>query len=128
MELQAPIMVLVTLQRMCARLIREGADLAMKQGCSLKVVHVATPGQDAQGAGGLDAQVLNFLYALANEAGAEMCMLSAEVPVTAMADYAEEQGIKQILMGGGEHAKGIAETLSQLVPGVQVMILEEEEA
>ena len=29
-------------------------------------------------------------------------------------------------MGGGERARGIAETLSQLLPGVRVMIMERE--
>lgn len=121
---QAPIMVLVTLQRLCARLIRRGADMALKRGCSLKVVHVAEVQSSSQSA--INAQVLNDLYALANEAGAEMCVLSAGVMVTAVAEYAMENGVKQIVMGAGEHAHGIAETLSELLPGVQILIMEED--
>ena len=126
MTAQAPVMVLVTMQRMCARLIRSGAEMAMKKGCPLKVVHVAARrgGEPADTA--IDAQTLDYLYALAGEVGAEMCVLSTEVPVVAMADYAQEHGVKQIVMGNGEYAHGIAETLSGLLPGVQVVIMESE--
>ena len=122
MEEKSPVMVLVSMQKSCARLIRAGADMAMKQGCPLKIVHVrsAADGQD-----GIDAQVLNYLYALANEAGAEMCVLTAEVAVTAMVDYAKENSVKRIIMGAGENAEGIAKTLTGFLPGVQVLIVEE---
>jgi len=125
MDEKYPVMVLVSMQKMCARLIRAGADMAMKQGCPLKIVHVsAANGQDGQTQ--MDAQALNYLYALANEAGAEMCVLSAEVIVTTMVDYAKEHGVKQIIMGTGENAEGMAKTLTEFLPGVQVLIMEEE--
>ena len=124
---QAPVMVLVTMQRMCARLIRTGAEMALKRGCPLKVVHVAARSGEEPGDVAIDAQTLDYLYALAGEVGAEMCVLSTEVPVVAMADYAQEQGVKRIVMGDGEYAHSIAETLSGLLPGVQVLILESEE-
>ncbi len=123
---QTPIMVLVTLQRLCARLIRSGADMALKQNCPLKVVHVAQKDLEDAGESAIKAEALNYLYALANEAGAEMCVLTADVAVTAMAEYAKENGIKQIVMGEGESAHGLAETLSELLPGVQVLIVQED--
>ncbi len=118
-----PILVLVTLQHACARLIREGADMALKQGSPLRVVHVANSADASWGDPAAQAQALNYLYALSGEAGADMCVLTSEVPVTAIANYAQECGAKQVVMGGGENARGIAETLSQFMPGVQVMIL-----
>ena len=125
MDETKPILVLVTLQRACARLIRTGADLALKQRCPLYVLHVTTPDEKADAA--IYAQALDYLYALAGEAGAQMCVLAAEVPVTAMANYAQTNGIRQVIMGGGEQASGIAETLSKLMPGVQVLIMDAEE-
>ena len=125
MDEKSPVMVLVSMQKMCARLIRAGADIAMKQGCPLKIVHVSSAnGQDGQTQ--IDAQTLNYLYALANEAGAEMCVLSAEVIVTTMIDYAKVHNVKQIVMGKGENAEGIAKTLTGFLPGVRVLIMEEE--
>ena len=136
MDGKPPILVLVTLQRACARLIRHGADMALSQHCPLHVLHVVASGQgappepapDAPPEPALDAQTLDYLYALCGEAGAQMTVLTAEVPLTAMAEYASQQGARQIVMGGGERAEGIAETLSQLLPGVQVMIRAEAEA
>ena len=69
---------------------------------------------------------LDYLSALSGEAGAEMCVLTSNVPVTAIANYAADCGARHVIMGGGGQACGIAETLSQLLPGVRVMILERE--
>ena len=123
---QPPVMVLVTMQRMCARLIRLGADVALKQGCPLKVVHVASDPNVSPGQGKIDAQTLNYLYALANEARAEMNVLTSDVLVTAIAEFAASHQVKLIIMGGGEQASGIAETLSGMLPGVKITVLDEE--
>ncbi len=122
--MEEPVLVLVTLQRACARLIRKGADMAMRLHCPLHVVHVAQSELSEPNS----AQTLDYLYALAGEAGAEMCVLTSDVPVTAMADYAERVGVRQIVMGGGERAAGFAQTLTELLPGVKVLIVEEEDA
>ncbi len=127
MEQKPPILVLVTLQRACARLIRQGADMALREHSPLHVLHVVSGGQEAQEPA-LDAQTLDYLYALCGEAGAQMTVMTADVPLTAMAEFASTQGIRQVVMGGGEQASGIAESLSRLLPGVQVMILNEVEA
>lgn len=128
MEQKPPILVLVTLQRACARLIRQGADMALREHSPLHVLHVVVSGGQAAQEPALDAQTLDYLYALCGEAGAQMTVMTAEVPLTAMAEFASTQGIRQVVMGGGEQASGIAESLSQLLPGVQVMILNEVEA
>lgn len=127
MNNQPPILVLVTLQHACARLIRAGADMALKQGCPMRVLHVANPNAAPKGDPALFAKALDYLYALSGEAGADMCVLTSDVQVTAIANYAQECGVTQVVMGGGENAAGIAETLSQLMPGVRVMILPQEE-
>ena len=126
MDTTSPVLVLVTLQRACARLIRNGADMALKEHCPLHVLHVAESGGTGQPERALDSQTLNYLYALSGEAGAEMTVLRAEVAVTAIASFAGQINARRIVMGGGENAAGIAETLSSLLPGVQVMITEDE--
>lgn len=119
---QTGLMVLVTMQRACARLIRLGADRAMIERRPLHVVHV-TP---REGTDAPDAETLNYLYALAGEAGATMCVLRSDVAVNAMAEYAVQNGVGTVLMGGGGQAESIARTLSELVPGVEVHILPED--
>lgn len=122
MEGKPPLLVLVTLQRACARLIRHGADMALKQHSPLHVLHVVRRGENEERETAMDAQTLDYLYALAGEAGAQMTVLSADVAITAIAEFANQQGARQIIMGDGEHAQGIAETLASLLPGVQIMI------
>jgi len=121
-----PVLVLVTMQHACARLIREGVDLALREGRPVKVLHVVNPDAAPIGEPAINAQALDYLYALSGEAGAEMCVLTSNVPVTAIANYAADCGTRHVIMGGGGQARGIAETLSQLLPGVRVMILERE--
>lgn len=121
-----PVLVLVTMQHACARLIREGVDLALREGRPVKVLHVVNPDAAPIGEPAINAQALDYLYALSGEAGAEMCVLTSNVPVTAIANYAADCGARHVIMGGGGQACGIAETLSQLLPGVRVMILERE--
>ena len=125
MEQQPPLLVLVTLQRACARLIRQGADMALKQHCPLHVLHVVVKRETLTQEPVLDAQTLDYLYALSGEAGAQMTVLTADVALTAIAEFASQQHVKQIIMGGGEQASGLAESLSELLPGVQVMIAAE---
>ena len=124
MELQPSVMVLVSMQKLCARLIRTGAAIALRKNRPLKVVHVTTS-EPTQADRAMDGQVLNYLYALANEVNAEMCVLTAKVAVTAMVKYAQEYNVKQIVMGHGENAQGIAQTLSSFLPGVQIMIMDD---
>lgn len=127
MDSNPPILVLVTLQRACARLIRRGADMAMAQHSPLHVLHVVVRGAPGNPDAVLHAQALDYLYALSGEAGAEMTVLTADVAPTAIAEFAAHQGVRQVVMGGGEQACGIAETLSGLLPGVEVMIAAEDE-
>lgn len=124
MAARTPILVLVTMQRACARLIRVGADMAMLDNRPLLALHVASGGADGDKPA-IDAQVLNYLYALAGEANAEMSVVAALEPVPAMADFAREHGAGLILMGDGDMARGIAEALAKALPGVEVRILEE---
>ena len=119
----SPILVLVTLQYACARLIRAGADQALLSRAPLKVLHVVNPDEAPRGESAVTAEALNHLYALSGEAGAEMCVLTSNVPVTAIADYAEACGARRLIIGDGENASGIAETLSRLLPGVRVEIM-----
>jgi len=127
MEQASPILVLVTLQRACARLIRRGADMALQQHCILHVLHVVENNPQRVTEWAIDPHALDYLYALAGEAGAQMTVLKAEVALTAVAEYSTQAGIRRIIMGGGEHAEGIAQTLSEMLPGVQIMILTEDE-
>lgn len=124
MTMARPVLVLVTLQYACARLIRAGADQALIAHVPLRVLHVANPDAAPIGEPVINARALDHLYALSGEAGAEMCVLTSNVPVNAIADYALSCSAQRIIMGSGENAAGIAQALSALLPGVRVEILD----
>lgn len=98
--------------------------MALKEHRPLHVVHVAL--KNAQAPSAIDATALNYLYALSGEVGAQMTVLTSEVAVTAMAEYAAQHEVCQILLGRGAQADGFALTLSQMLPGVEVLIVDED--
>lgn len=118
-----PVLVLVTPQHACDRLIHQGAEIARARDSSLRVLHVANPDAAPIGEPAINARALDYLYALSGEVGAEMCVLTSSSPLEAIADYASGCAAGVIVMGGGERASGIAETFSHRLPGVQVIIL-----
>ena len=118
-----PVLVLVTPQHACDRLIHQGAEIACARDSSLRVLHVANPDAAPIGEPAINARALDYLYALSGEVGAEMCVLTSSSPLEAIADYASGCNAGVIVMGGGERASGIAETFSHRLPGVQVIIL-----
>ena len=107
---------LVTLQHACARLIREGVDLALREGRPVKVLHVVNPDAAPIGEPAINAQALDYLYALSGEAGAEMCVLTSKAPVAAIANYANECGAHHVVMGGGERARASRRHLASSCP------------
>ena len=71
------ILVCVTVQRECERLITAGKRLADSGGNKLKVLHVAEPNGPALGNPDT-REALNSLYALSRQEGAEMTVLYNE--------------------------------------------------
>jgi K+-sensing histidine kinase KdpD len=91
------ILVCVTVQEECVRLIRFGHDLALKNQAELHVLHVS---QDKAMLGTPEnAAVLNTLMSLAREAEAEMCILCEPDAAAAIARYAGELGAKELILG-----------------------------
>ena len=57
-----PVLVLVTMQHACARLIREGVDLALREGRPVKVLHVVNPDAAPIGEPAINAHSLCKYY------------------------------------------------------------------
>lgn len=97
MNQKACILVCVTVQKECGRLIEKGKALAEKNGIPLHVLHVSG-GKNPLGNPDA-AEALNYLFSLAHEAEGEMNILyEANVPA-AIARYAGKNGAKVIIMG-----------------------------
>ena len=98
MAVQACILVCVTVQKTCERLIARGVALAQKEQLPLRVVHVSR-GHDALLGNPDTADAFNYLYQLAREAGAEMTVLRSENVVETLCAFAREHRAAHLVLG-----------------------------
>ncbi len=91
------VLVCVTVQKDCARLIRQGQSLALEQKIPLRVLHVSQ-GRNVLGSPD-SAGILNELFSLAHEADAEMNIRYEEDAPAAIARYAGECGATVLVLG-----------------------------
>lgn len=123
MNQQACILVCVTVQKECGRLIERGKTLAQNNGIPLHVLHVSG-GKNPLGNPDA-AEALNYLFSLAHEAEGEMNILyETDVPA-AIARYAGKHGAKVIIMGADRSGK-MAENLQGLLPEETLLVCAEE--
>ena len=92
------IMVCVTKQKTCERLIREGIAFARAMRARLSVVHVARSGEALLG-NPSESDALDYLFRVSREAGAEMAVLRSEDVLETLAAYAEEQEVSALVVG-----------------------------
>lgn len=118
MNENACILVCVTVQRDCDRLIRQGKALSLKTGEPLHVLHVCS-GKNLLGNPDA-AEALNYLFSLAHEVDAEMNILyEADVPA-AIARYAAAHGAATLILGPDK--SGFAARLRKLLsPNAQLL-------
>lgn len=112
MSRECCILVCVTVQKDCGRLIALGKKEAEALFLPLKVLHVS------QGKGFLGnpdaAEAMNYLYSLARQAGAEMTIkYNKNVPGT-IARYAAAHGANAVIIG--QDRSGFSLLLSALLP------------
>ncbi len=91
------VLVCVTVQKDCARLIRQGQSLALEQKIPLRVLHVSQ-GRNVLGSPD-SAGILNELFSLAHEADAEMNILYEHDVPAAIARYAQECSASALVLG-----------------------------
>lgn len=126
----ANVLVCVTRQKTCARLIQEGAALAYRHGGTVSVVHVAEKGKDFLGIP-QEAEAIEYLYREAKAVNAELTVLRAEHVLDTLIAFVKEQDVQIVLTGVSptKSGAGFAQTLRMRLPGVEVhTIVSQEEA
>ncbi len=111
----------VTVQKDCARLIRQGSAIAREKGVPLRVLHVS---QGKNLLGSPDAAgILNELFSLAHEAEAEMNIVYEQDVAAAIARCAVEWGAAALVLGPDR--SGTAGRVKRLVPEeIQIVMME----
>lgn len=92
------IMVCVTRQKSCARLIELGARLADRNEAGLLVVHALRNGDSVLG-GENEAEAMERLFAKTTESGGELVIVRADDVAGTLAETAEKHAAKVIVLG-----------------------------
>ena len=118
---ESRVLVCVTGQKSCARLIHDGAEIAAEEGASLSVVHVAKMGSNFLGSAS-EAEALEYLLRRSNDVGADMTVLHAKDPKGALCEYAQRNRIGCVVLGvaPGPDALAFARALEAKLPGVEI--------
>ena len=116
------VMVCVTGQKNCERLIREGAQIAAIREVGVHVVHVAHEGERFMGSAENEAEALEYLLRRSNDVGADMTVLHAKDPKGALCEYAQRNRLGCVVLGvaPGPDALACARALEAKLPGVEI--------
>ena len=116
------VLVCVTGQRGCDRLIRRGRDIAGAQGLPLCVLHVCT--NDAAMGSREESAALNYLFQLSHEVDAEMIIIYGRNPAEEIIKFARAQGVRHLVVGVNPDAPegGVIGELQRELPGVGVEV------
>ena len=118
------VLVCVTGQRSCERLIVTGAELAGREGGRLVVMHVARSGSNVLGYRN-EPQALEYLLQVSTAHGADMLVKKSDDVVGAIEAEARELGAEVIVAGRAANYSGwdLLDELQGRLPDVQLEIL-----
>ena len=115
------ILVCVTDQPQCSRLIRRGRELADEKDARLLVLHVRTRQKTLMGNPDIPAAI-NQLYAEARAADAEMEIISSQDVEKTICDYAKSRLASQLVIGVSpiDGHLSMKERLSSVLPDMEI--------
>ena len=117
---KSSVLVCVTGQYDCDRLIEAGFDQAVELGCELRVLCVHTP------AGDMSAfpDEIEYLYRTAKALGADMTVLFSDKAPRCAADFARRINAKRLITGIPDNRpNGFVITLHELLPRLQITMV-----
>ena len=96
---ESRVLVCVTGQRTCERLIEEGHRLAIERDEELSVLHVARKGDSLMG-NTSEAEALEYLFDVSTRRGADMTVIRSDEVVKTVEKHARKIGASLIVLGG----------------------------
>lgn len=120
------IMVCVTGQRSCERLIMHGVRRSQADENGVRpplfIVHCVLNGQKFMNSPD-EADAIDYLFTCAQYAGAELTILRTDCVEATLADFAHEHNVGVIILGApgeqGEHNGKFARALQELLPEIE---------
>ncbi len=122
------IMVCVTGQKTCERLITEGDRLAKELGAGLSVVHVARQGAGLLGGDIAEAEALEYLFKVSSEHGAGMSVIRSNEVVPTLVHHARKIKAEVMVLGSSRSAeKDVTAAMKKHMPDMKFEIVYTEE-
>ena len=124
MRKEPRVLVCVTGQKSCERLIHDGAEIAAELGAELSVVHVAKMGSNFLGSPS-ESQALEYLFDISKSHHADMMLLRNDDVVHTIAAHARKIGATVIVLGSGMQSGGggrISRALQNALPDVEIHV------
>jgi len=122
------VLVCVTGQKTCERLIAEGGRLAAETGAELSVVHVAKQGTGLLGGIVAEAEALEYLFKVSTEHSADMAVIRSEHVVETLANHAGKVGADLMVLGSSREVnRDVTKDLKAHMPDMEFKIVYTEE-
>lgn len=121
------VMVCVTQQKTCERLIQNGNKSLNSDKDNLFVIHVVNQ-NDKFLNNSSDGDALEYLFTVSKKVGADLTVLRSKDIIKAIEDFAEKHGITHIVMGSSPNGKGLdnhnfALKLKKMLPFIEFTII-----
>jgi len=121
------IMVCVTQQKTCERLILKGNELVESNDDKLYVIHVVNEKEkflESQS----DGEALEYLFKVSTESGADLTVLRSKNVLRTMIDFARTNNVTHIVMGNSPEKEALSKENIRLrmqneLPNVEFIIL-----
>ena len=119
------ILVCVTQQKTCERLIKKAAELRDEHKGNLSVIHVIKDSWNILD-NSREGEALEYLFGISKSAGANLSVLKSDEIVKSIADYARENKIDCIILGDSQNdhkENDFSNELKKLLSNVEIKII-----
>ncbi len=121
------VMVCVTQQKNCERLIMAGYEKIMNEKDQLFVINVVSE-NDSFLQSYNDGEALEYLFRISRDAGADLTVIRAKDVIGAMGEFAKKNKITHVVLGASPHGGGVdehpvAKRLKEIVPNCEYIIV-----
>lgn len=121
---QGVIMVCVTRQRTCERLITKGEEIAKKWNAPLHVVHAVRTGENFLG-NAFEGEALEYLFTAAQLSDGLLSVLRADNVENALAEYARTHAAKGMVLGISPESnnESFEKRMRKRLPDVEIVVI-----
>lgn len=118
------VLVCVTQQKTCEKLIQQGAELSKEQSDNLYVLHVVNE-NDKLLYNFSDGDALEYLFRITKDVGAELTVKRSKDVIKTIVDFADEMEITHIVLGnsrGKDPANNFVTKLQRKLPDKEFIL------